>query len=125
MVRNVARLIKNGADSTHLPETVLPEDHVRGNTVLSVVHEDDHTIGVHGLSGEELVVLEVSDHLLGKGTGGGLEGGKTSLGVLVTGVSLGLESSLGLLHVRLEVGEVRLGETRQTISACLSSEYHL
>jgi hypothetical protein len=94
--------------ATHLPETVLPEDHVRGDTVLSVVHEDDHAVRVHGLSGEELVVLEVSDHLLGEGTGGGLEGGETGLGVLVTGVGLGLEGSLGLLHVSLEVGKVRL-----------------
>jgi hypothetical protein len=103
-----SKATKSGADLTHLPKTVLPEDHVRGNTVLSVVHEDDHTIGVHRLSSEELVVLEVSNDLLGESTGGGLESGETSLGVLVSTVSLGLEGSLGLLHVSLEVGEVRL-----------------
>jgi hypothetical protein len=51
----------------HLGQTVLPDSHIGRDTVLAVVEEDDHAIGVHGLADEELVVLEVGDDLLGEG----------------------------------------------------------
>lgn len=64
---------------------------------------DIHSVGVHGLANKELVVLEVGNDLLGVGRGAGLKG----LDVVVAG-TLGLHGLLDLLHVGLEVGEVRL-----------------
>jgi len=46
-----------------------PEDHVRSDTILSVVHEDNLCVGIHRLSGEELVVLEVGDDPAKRGKG--------------------------------------------------------
>lgn len=66
-------------------------------------NNDIHSVGVHGLANKELVVLEVGNDLLGVGRGAGLKG----LDVLVAG-TLGLHGLLDLLHVGLEVGEVRL-----------------
>src|SRR5688500_1057835 len=78
----------------HLLETVLPDGNVGCNTVLAVVEKNDHTVGVHGLAGVELVVLEVADDLLGESGGLGLE-------VLDSGLvsALVLESLLDRLHV--------------------------
>lgn len=84
-----------------LLDTVLPEDEVRSSTVLSVVEEGDHSIGVHGLTSVEVVVLEVGDNLLGVSLGSLLEG------LDLIGLVLG-EVGLDSLHVTLEVGEVRL-----------------
>jgi hypothetical protein len=75
-------------------KTVLPDGNEGGDTVLAVVEEDDHTVGVHGLAGVELVVLEVANDLLGEAGSLGLElldGGLVS--------ALGLESLLDRLHV--------------------------
>lgn len=73
---------------------MLPDGNVGGGAVLAVVEEDDHAIRVHGLAGEELVVLEVGDDLLGIRASLGLEFGDG--GVVGT---LGLESLLDPLHV--------------------------
>lgn len=80
-----------------LGKTVLPEDEVGGDTILTVVEESDHSIGVHGLTGEELVVLEVGNNLLDVGSGTLLESGN-SVGVLLS------KLSLDSLHVALDVG---------------------
>jgi hypothetical protein len=71
--------------------------------ILTVVEEDDHAIGVHGLAGEELPVLEGTDNLLGESLSTSLE----LLNLLVRG-AVGLHGLLDLLHVLLEVTEVRL-----------------
>lgn len=73
---------------------MLPDGNVGCDTILAVVEEDDHAIGVHGLAGEELVVLEVADDLLSVARGLGLEvldGGLVS--------ALLLEAILDCLHV--------------------------
>lgn len=80
---------------------MLPEDDVGGNTVLTPVDEGDHSIGVHGLTSEELVVLEVGDDLLDVG-GSTLLEDRDLLGVVL------LEVSLDLLHVALDVRDVGL-----------------
>ena len=63
--------------------------------------ETDHALGVHALTNEELVVLEVADDLLGEGLSALLEG-RDTLGVCL------LEVGLNGLHVALKVGKVRL-----------------
>ena len=78
----------------HLGETVLPDSDEGGDTVLAVVEENDHAIGVHGLAGVELVVLEVGDNLLGVAGGTLLESGD-----LLGGGTLLLELGLDRLHV--------------------------
>jgi hypothetical protein len=78
----------------HLGKTVLPDGDERGDTILAVVEEDDHAVGVHRLSGVELVVLEVGDDLLGEALSLGLA--VLDLGLVST---LGLESLLNGLHV--------------------------
>ena len=78
----------------HLGKTVLPDGNVGGDTVLAVVEEDDHAIGVHGLASEELVVLEVGDDLLGVTGSTLLESGD-----LLGGGALLLELGLDHLHV--------------------------
>jgi hypothetical protein len=78
----------------HLLETVLPDGNVGGDTVLAVVEEDNHTVGVHGLASIELVVLEVGDDLLGEAGSLGLE---LLDGSLIS--ALVLESLLDGLHV--------------------------
>lgn len=57
----------------HLLETMLPDGDVRGSTILAVVEEDDHAVGVHGLASEEFIVLEVANDLLGVAGSLGLE----------------------------------------------------
>jgi hypothetical protein len=76
----------------NLFDTVLPESEVWGGTVLSVVlfistrsidtgeiayKESDHSLGVHALSNVEFVVLEVTNDLLGEGSGVLLESGNS------------------------------------------------
>lgn len=78
----------------HLGETVLPDGNEGGDTILTVVEEDDHAIGVHGLASEELVVLEVGDDLLGVSGSTLLESGD-----LLSGGTLLLELGLDSLHV--------------------------
>jgi hypothetical protein len=78
----------------HLSQAVLPDSNVRGDTILAVVEEDDHAVGVHRLAGEELVVLEVANDLLGKALGLGLE----ILDLCLVG-ALCLEGLLYGLHV--------------------------
>jgi hypothetical protein len=100
----------------HLLETVLPDGHEGGNTVLAVVEEDDHAVGVHGLAGEELVVLEVGNDLLGVARSLGLE-------VLNGGVvgALGLETLLDGLHVaydRLALGMLTGTGVHRTLEVC-------
>lgn len=75
--------------------------------------ENDHSLGVHALSDVELVVLEVTDNLLGKVLGALLESGNS------VGVGL-LELCLDGLHVTLEVGEVGLDISR-AFKACFTS----
>jgi hypothetical protein len=65
--------------------------------ILAVVEKDNHAIGVHGLAGEELPVLEGADNLLGEGLSTSLE----LLDLLVGGV-VGLHLLLDGLHVVLE-----------------------
>lgn len=71
---------------------MLPNSDERSGTVLTVVEEDNHAIGVHGLASQELVVLEVGDDLLGE-----------SLSTLLKRLDLVrvvlLEVCLDLLHV--------------------------
>ena len=81
----------------------LTEYSIRSCSVFAVVEEDDHAVGVHGLAGEELPVLEGTDNLLGKGLGTSLE----LLDLLIRG-AVGLHGLLDLLHVLLEVAEVGL-----------------
>lgn len=57
----------------HLGQTVLPDGDEWGDTVLAVVEEDDHAVGVHALASVKLVVLEVGDDLLSKALGLALE----------------------------------------------------
>jgi hypothetical protein len=78
----------------HLGKTVLPDGNEGGNTVLAVVEEDNHAVGVHGLASEELVVLEVGDNLLGVRGSALLESGD-----LLGGGTLLLELALDGLHV--------------------------
>jgi len=73
---------------------VLPDGNVGCYTVLAVVEEDDHAVGVHGLASEELVVLEVANDFLGVGSGLGLK--VLDLGRIST---LLLEGLLDGLHV--------------------------
>ena len=73
---------------------MLPDGNVGGDTVLAVVEEDDHAIGVHGLASEEFVVLEVGNDLLGVGSSTLLE-----LSDLLGGGTLLLELGLDGLHV--------------------------
>ena len=91
---NRPRALSHPGLNLHLLETVLPDGDEWGDTVLAVVEEDNHAVGVHGLAGEELVVLEVGDDLLGVALGLGL---KVLDGGLVG--TLGLESLLDCLHV--------------------------
>lgn len=86
----------------HLGETVLPDSDVRSDPILAVVEEDDHSIGVHLLANEELVVLEVADDLLSVCAGLGLE-------ILDGGLvgALGLHGFLDFLHVTWFVVSVR------------------
>lgn len=103
---------KNSPDPSnlHLAETVFPDGNVGSNTVLAVVHEDNpkhisedllicivdnlHSVNIHGLASVEIVVLEVTDNLLGIRCSAFLE----SRDLLITG-SLGLHGFLDLLHV--------------------------
>jgi hypothetical protein len=71
--------------------------------ILAVVEKDNHAIGVHGLAGEELPVLEGADNLLGEGLSTSLE----LLDLLVGGV-VGLHLLLDGLHVVLEGSKVGL-----------------
>jgi hypothetical protein len=88
----------------HLLEAVLPRNDIRGGTILAVVEEDDHPIGVHGLAGEKLKVLELGeDDILGVRLGLGLE-----LLDLILRLPDLLEMLLDGLHVPLQVGEIRL-----------------
>ena len=73
---------------------MLPDGNEGGNTVLTVVEEDDHAIGVHGLADQELVVLEVANNLLGESLGTLLESGD----LVGAGALLG-ELGLDSLHV--------------------------
>ena len=81
---------------------MLPDCNVRSDTVLTVVEEDDHAVGVHGLAGEELVVFEVANDFLGVGSGLGLK-------VLDGGIigTLGLEGLLDCLHVACSLSVLR------------------
>ena len=85
----------------HLGKTVLPDGNEGGDTVLAVVEEDDHAIGVHGLASKELVVLEVGDDLLGETGSALLEGGdllgRGALGLLSGSVGTGVCAKLAPL----------------------------
>lgn len=73
---------------------MLPDDNVGSGAVLAVVEKNNHAVGVHGLAGEEFVVLEATDDLLGVALSLALEvldGGLIS--------ALGLEGFLDSLHV--------------------------
>lgn len=101
---------------------MLPDSNVWGGTILAIVHQNNpksevsmvvhgsprfvrslHSVWVHGLADVEIVVLEVTDDLLGVTSSTLLE-----LGDLLIGSSVGLHGLLDLLHVSLKVGEVRL-----------------
>jgi hypothetical protein len=83
---------------------VLPEDGVGGDAILTVVKEDDHSIGVHGLAGVELELLEVGKELLLDILGSAV---LESLDLFLRSILL-LEGGLNALHVTLEVGKVAL-----------------
>jgi hypothetical protein len=57
----------------HLHKTVLPDGSIGGNTVLTEIDEHVHTIGVHRLVHEDIVVVVVGKDLLDGGSGAGLE----------------------------------------------------
>jgi hypothetical protein len=99
----------------HLGKTVLPDGDVRRDTILTVVEEDNHAVGVHRLAGEELVVLEVADDLLGEALSLGLE--ILDLGLVST---LGLESLLNGLHVACGLSVMRPLEDsiERTLKVC-------
>ena len=102
---------------------MLPHNDVRGGAVLAVVEEDDpgqvsnascvsaargrhsHGIGVHGLAGVELPVLEVGNDLLGEAGGARLER-LDLLGRLALLLELGLDG----LHVACDA--------QMLVSAC-------
>lgn len=99
---------------------MLPDGDVRGDTILAVVEEDNHAVGVHGLASEELVVLEVGDNLLGI-RGSALLESSDLLGRGTLLLKLGLDSlhvawilsersetNLRHLTLTLEVGQVAL-----------------
>jgi len=87
----------------HLRQAVLPDSYERRDPILAVVKQNDHSIGVHGLADEELVVLETSNNLLGKGGRSLFE-----LLDLVLTAALLLHAFLDLLHVALEMAEICL-----------------
>lgn len=69
-------------------DTSVPDHDVGGDTIGAVVEEDNHTLGVHGLTSVEVEVLDVGeDSLLDEGLGLALPlldrlGGVTTLGHL-------------------------------------------
>lgn len=52
---------------------MLPHSSVGGNTILTEIDEHVHTVGVHGLVHENIVVVVVGKDLLDGGSGAGLE----------------------------------------------------
>ena len=82
------RLIRNAMRCTR--------EALTGDTILAVVEEGDHAIGVHVLASVELKVLEVGNDLLGEGLSTLFEGLHTFRLVL-------LKVSLNGLHVALHV----------------------
>lgn len=51
-------------------DTGIPDHDVGGDTILTVVEEDNHTLGVHGLTSVEVELLDVGeDGLLDEGLG--------------------------------------------------------
>jgi hypothetical protein len=57
----------------HLLKTMLPHSSERSNTILTEIDEHVHTVGVHGLVHEDIVVVVVGENLLDGGSGAGLE----------------------------------------------------
>jgi hypothetical protein len=84
-----------------LGNTILEEGEVRSGTILTVVQQGDHAIGIHALTSVEFVVLEVTEDLLDKNGSVLLKDGDT---LRVGFIQLDLKS----LHVTLDVGHVRL-----------------
>jgi hypothetical protein len=82
---------------------MLPGRDIRRDTILTIIQQQDHGVRVHALADKELKVLEAADNLLGVAAGLGLK-----VLDLVVGGAIRLERLLDLLHVGLEVGEVRL-----------------
>ena len=82
---------------------------VRSGTILTVVEEDDHSIGIHRLANEELVVLEVADDLLGVGGGTLLESGD-----ILVAAAVALHGLLDLLHVGYFARQYAIREFLQT-----------
>jgi len=64
---------------------VLPEGDEGGGSILAVVHQDDHSIGVHGFAHVEVVVLEAADDLLGETLSALLEGRDVLRGSVLLG----------------------------------------
>jgi len=85
----------------HLRQAVLPDSHERRDPILAVVKQNDHSIGVHGLADEKLVVLEAGNNLFGKGGCSFLK-----LLDLVLTATLLLHAFLDRLHVALEMAEI-------------------
>jgi hypothetical protein len=102
---------------------VLPDSHIGCDTVLAVVEEDDHSIGVHGLANEELVVLEVGDDLLGESRAAWqlvpaltMEGAQTYVGT-------GMVNCGGKRRSAMDASGLCLkGETHALVSKSLTSE---
>jgi hypothetical protein len=86
----------------HLIETVLPDDDIGGDAILTVVQHDDQAIDVHGLASIELEVLEVGDKSLLDVFLGALLESRDGVGI----GTLLLELRLDGLHVALEVAQV-------------------
>ena len=82
----------------HLGQAMLPDGDVGSDTILAVVEENHHAIGVHALSDEELKVLEVADDLLSIGLRTLFElGDEGVIGAVC------LHDFLDLLHVACEI----------------------
>lgn len=76
-------------------DTSIPDHDVGSDTVLTVVEEDNHSLGVHGLASVEVKVLEVGRELAREVLGG--------LGLPLLDLVIGL-ASLG--HLTLDGLEV-------------------
>lgn len=95
----------------HLLKTMLPNSSIRSNTILTEINEHVHTIGVHRLVHEDIVVVVVAKDLLDGGGGTGLEfldgffGSALFLEFVVDGFDIGYTTTLvPFLRLAIEGG---------------------
>lgn len=90
---------------------MLPHSGKRGNAILTEINENVHTIGVHGLVHEDIVVVVVGKDLLDGSGGAGLEfldllvGGTFFLEFIVYGFDVGCKKK----SANKDLEEVRKG----------------